>query len=41
VKQRKQGIGRNPRTGEEVVIPPTRTTRFKPGKNLSDLPAEL
>ena len=41
VKQRKQCIGRNPRTGEEVVIPPTRTTRFKPGKNLSDLPADL
>jgi DNA-binding protein HU-beta len=41
VKRRKQGIGRNPRTGEEVVIPSTRTTRFKPGKNLANLPADV
>jgi DNA-binding protein HU-beta len=34
VKQRKRGIGRNPRTGKEVVIPPGKTIRFKPGKNL-------
>ncbi len=37
VKPRKRGIGRNPRTGEEVTIPPGKTTRFRPGKALSDL----
>ena len=37
VRPRKRGIGRNPRTGEEVEIPPGKTTRFKPGKDLSDL----
>ena len=34
VKPRKRGIGRNPRTGKEVRIPPGRTIRFKPGKNV-------
>jgi len=34
VKPRKTGIGRNPRTGEEVSIPPGRVVRFKPGKEL-------
>ena len=34
VKPRKRGIGRNPRTGREVRIPPGRTIRFKPGKAL-------
>ena len=37
VKPRKKGIGRNPRTGHEVKIPPGKTIRFKPGKNLRDL----
>ena len=37
VKPRKKGIGRNPRTGREVKIPPGKTIRFKPGKNLRDL----
>lgn len=37
VRPRKRGIGRNPRTGEEVAIPPGKTTRFRPGKALSDL----
>ena len=37
VKPRKRGIGRNPRTGKEVRIPPGRTIRFKPGKELKDL----
>ena len=37
VKPRKRGVGRNPRTGEEVAIPPGKTTRFRPGKALSDL----
>ena len=37
VKPRKRGIGRNPRTGKEVRIPPGRTIRFKPGKDLQTL----
>jgi len=37
VKQRKKGIGRNPKTGVEVKIPPGNTIRFKPGKELRDL----
>ncbi|MBI3894540.1 MAG: integration host factor subunit beta [Acidobacteria bacterium] len=38
VKPRKTGIGRNPRTGEEVNIPPGKAVRFKPGKELQSLP---
>lgn len=34
VRPRKTGIGRNPRTGEEVSIPPGKAVRFKPGKDL-------
>ncbi len=34
VKPRKRGIGRNPRTGEEVTIPSGKTIRFKPGKEM-------
>jgi DNA-binding protein HU-beta len=34
VKPRKSGVGRNPRTGEEVAIPPGKTIRFKPGKEI-------
>ena len=37
VKPRKKGVGRNPRTGQEVRIPPGKTIRFKPGKNLRNL----
>jgi DNA-binding protein HU-beta len=37
VKPRKKGIGRNPRTGREVRIPPGKTIRFKPGKSLRAL----
>lgn len=37
VKPRKTGIGRNPRTGEEVSIPPGKAVRFKPGKELRGL----
>lgn len=37
VRPRKTGIGRNPRTGEEVVIPPGKVVRFKPGKDLQSL----
>ncbi len=38
VKPRKTGIGRNPRTGEEVNIPAGKAVRFKPGKELQSLP---
>lgn len=37
VKPRKTGIGRNPRTGSEVSIPPGKAVRFKPGKDLQSL----
>ena len=37
VKPRKTGIGRNPRTGEEVNIPPGKAVRFKPGKELQGI----
>ena len=37
VKPRTRGIGRNPRTGKEVRIPPGRTIRFKPGKELQNI----
>ena len=36
VKPRKRGIGRNPRTGKEVRIPPGRTIRFKPGQGSAE-----
>jgi len=36
-KPRKTGIGRNPRTGSEVSIPPGKAVRFKPGKDLQSL----
>ena len=35
VRPRKTGIGRNPRTGAEVSIPPGKAVRFKPGRNCS------
>ena len=31
VAKRKGRIGRNPRTGEEIKIPPSKTVRFRPG----------
>jgi len=37
VKPRKTGIGRNPKTGDTVVITPGKKVKFKPGKNLSDI----
>jgi DNA-binding protein HU-beta len=37
VRPRKTGIGRNPRTGEEVSILPGKAVRFKPGKELQNL----
>ena len=39
VKPRKRGIGRNPRTGQEIPIPPGRTIRFRPGKDLRNIGA--
>jgi DNA-binding protein HU-beta len=37
VKPRKTGVGRNPKTGAEVTIPPGKAVRFKPGKELQSL----
>ncbi len=37
VRPRKRGVGRNPRTGQEVPIPPGRTIRFRPGKGLQNI----
>ena len=37
VRDRKRGVGRNPKTGVEVEIPPGKTVRFKPGKALREL----
>ena len=39
VKPRKTGIGLNPRTGQEVNIPPGKAVRFKPGKELQGIDA--
>lgn len=37
VRDRKKGVGRNPKTGIEVAISPGKTVRFKPGKELKEL----
>jgi DNA-binding protein HU-beta len=37
VRDRKRGVGRNPKTGVEVAIAPGKTVRFKPGKDLRDI----
>jgi DNA-binding protein HU-beta len=37
VRDRKKGVGRNPKTGIEVEITPGKTVRFKPGKELKNL----
>lgn len=37
VRDRKKGVGRNPKTGVEVAISPGKTVRFKPGKELKNL----
>ena len=37
VRDRKKGVGRNPKTGVEVAISPGKTVRFKPGKQLKDI----
>ncbi len=37
IRPRKTGIGRNPRTGEEVIVPPGKAVRCKPGKDLHSI----
>lgn len=37
VRERKRGVGRNPKTGVEVSIEPGKTVRFKPGKELRSI----
>src|SRR5947199_9486597 len=42
VRDRRKGVGRNPKTGVEVAITPGRTVRFQPGqdvKNMGPTPA--
>ena len=34
IKPRRRGVGRNPGTGRAVPIPPGKTVRFKPGKEI-------
>lgn len=36
VSQRQGGKGRNPQTGEEITIKPSRAARFRAGKPLKD-----
>jgi len=36
VKDRKGRNGRNPRTGEKIWIPPSKTVRFKPAPKFKD-----
>jgi integration host factor subunit beta len=40
-RQRRARIGRNPRTGARVEVPPKRIPFFKPGKELRELVAAL
>ena len=37
IRPRKTGIGRNPRTGQEMIILPGKAVRFKPGKDLQSI----
>lgn len=37
VVERAARTGRNPQTGEEIVIPTSKAPKFKPGKALKDL----
>ncbi len=37
VSKRAKRTGRNPRTGEEMVIPASKSPKFKPGKALKDV----
>jgi DNA-binding protein HU-beta len=36
VSQRKATEGRNPRTGEKIQIPASKSVKFRPGKGLKD-----
>lgn len=36
VAERPERTGRNPKTGEQMIINASRTVRLKPGKNLKD-----
>lgn len=36
VKERAERIGRNPRTGEEITVPPVKVVQFRAGKSLKD-----
>ncbi len=36
VKQRKARIGRNPRTGAEVMVPVRKSAYFKPGREMKE-----
>jgi DNA-binding protein HU-beta len=37
VADRKARKGRNPRTGEEIDIPASKTVKFAPGRNLKEI----
>ncbi|MDX1503130.1 MAG: integration host factor subunit beta [Thermoanaerobaculia bacterium] len=37
IRQRGPRIGRNPKTGDRVQVPPKRIPYFKPGKELKEL----
>ncbi|HEX4952377.1 MAG TPA: integration host factor subunit beta [Thermoanaerobaculia bacterium] len=37
IRQRGSRLGRNPKTGDQVAVPPKRIPYFKPGKELRDL----
>jgi nucleoid DNA-binding protein len=41
VKKRKPRTGRNPRTGESVMVPASRTVKFKPGREMMKRVREL
>ncbi len=36
VEERKQRKGRNPQTGDPMIIPASKVVKFKPGKNLKE-----
>lgn len=40
VRERSERTGKNPRTGEEMIIPATKVPAFKAGKALKDKVAE-
>jgi DNA-binding protein HU-beta len=37
IRPRKTGIGRNPKTGDTVMITPGKKVKFRPGKNMLEL----